>query len=60
MRVGQHSSGLIEGFTSRYGSARRIWFDMRDDPASAIARGKQLETRKRDREPNLFEAVSPA
>jgi len=39
----QHRNGLIEGFTSRYGVHRLVWFEQHPDTSSAIRREKQLK-----------------
>jgi putative endonuclease len=56
-RVHQHRSGLIEGFTSRYGVTKLVWFEMHDDMVSAIAREKRLK--KWNWKLNLAEAANP-
>ncbi len=58
-RAYQHRSGLIEGFTSRYGVGRLVWFEMHDDMASAIRREKQLKKWRRDWKLNLIEQANP-
>jgi putative endonuclease len=58
-RLHQHRSGLIEGFTSRYGVTRRVWFEMHEMMASAITREKQLKKWNRDWKLNLIEAANP-
>ena len=42
-RLHQHREGLIEGFTSRYGVYRLVWFAMADTMEAAITREKQLK-----------------
>jgi len=58
-RLCQHREGLIEGFTSRYGVARLVRFEMSDDMTNAIAREKQLKKWKRDWKLNLIESDNP-
>ena len=58
-RLYQHREGLIEGFTSRYGVARLVRFEMFDDMANAIIREKQLKKWNRDWKLNLIESDNP-
>jgi putative endonuclease len=58
-RLHQHRSGLIKGFTSRYGVARLVYFEMFEDMGSAITREKQLKKWNRDWKLNLIEANNP-
>ena len=44
-RIYVHKNKITRGFTSRYGVDRLVWFEVYDDPESAIAR-----ERKRDQE----------
>jgi len=39
-RVYQHEAKVLPGFTSRYGADRLVWFEIYDDPATAISREK--------------------
>ena len=42
-RVYQHKTKATPGFTSRYGVQRLVWFEVYDDPTSAIAREKDVK-----------------
>ena len=42
-RVHEHKLKLVPGFTVKYGIDKLVYFEMFDDPASAIAREKQLK-----------------
>src|SRR5262245_28109040 len=42
-RVYEHKAKLVQGFSSRYNIARLVWFEVYDDPASAIAREKDIK-----------------
>lgn len=59
VRLYEHREGLIEGFTSRYGVARLVRFEMFDDMANAIVREKQLKKWNRDWKLNLIESGNP-
>lgn len=58
-RLYQHRSGEVPGFTSRYGVARLVRYEMFDDMASAIAREKQLKRWHREWKINLIESDNP-
>jgi putative endonuclease len=58
-RLYQHREGLIEGFTSRYGVYRLVWFDMADTMEAAITREKQLKKWNRDWKLRLIEDSNP-
>jgi putative endonuclease len=42
-RVYEHRDGLVRGFTRRYGVKRLVYFEIYDDPRSAIQREKNLK-----------------
>jgi len=58
-RLYQHREDLIDGFTSRYGVARLVRFEMFEEMASAIVREKQLKKWNRDWKLNLIESDNP-
>ena len=58
-RLHQHREGLIEGFTSRYGVSRLVYFEMSDDMPTAIAREKQLKKWRRAWKIELIEEANP-
>ena len=39
----EHRTKAVDGFTSRYGVDKLVWFEVYDDIATAIARGKRIE-----------------
>src|ERR1700742_2861537 len=47
------------GFTSRYNITRLVWFEIYDDPISAITREKELKKWKRRWKVELIEARNP-
>ena len=47
-RVFEHKEKTVRGFTSRYGVDRLVWFECYDDPATAIAREKEIKKWRRD------------
>jgi putative endonuclease len=48
VRVAQHKSGEIEGFSSDYKCNRLVYWESFDDVLKAINREKQLKWRLRD------------
>jgi putative endonuclease len=58
-RVHQHRSKETKGFTSRYGVTRLVWYEVYDDPTSAIAREKEIKKWRRDWKISLIENENP-
>ena len=58
-RIHQHREGLIKGFTSRYGVAKLVWFEMHDTMNAAIMREKRIKKWNRDWKLNLIERANP-
>lgn len=55
-RVVEHRDGTAEGFTSRYGVARLVWFELHSDIHEAILREKRIKKWNRDWKVRLIEA----
>jgi putative endonuclease len=58
-RIYDHRTKAVPGFTSRYNITRLVWFEIYDDPASAISREKELKKWKRSWKTQLIEAKNP-
>ncbi|MCU1222782.1 MAG: putative endonuclease containing a domain [Edaphobacter sp.] len=58
-RVLQHRKGTFEGFTSRYGCSRLVWFERYGGPLEAIAREKQIKRWRREKKAYLIETDNP-
>jgi putative endonuclease len=58
-RVHEHKLKLVRGFSARYGIDKLVYFEIFDDPASAIAREKQLKKWRRDWKLELIENKNP-
>jgi putative endonuclease len=58
-RVYEHKEKIVPGFTRRYGISRLVYFEIFDDPLSAIAREKQLKKWHRDWKIRLIEETNP-
>ncbi len=42
-RVLEHKSKLVPGFTSKYGLTRLVYYEVAEEPMSAIAREKEIK-----------------
>ena len=58
-RVYEHKQKAVPSFTSRYNITRLVWFEVYDDPTSAISREKELKKWKRSWKIQLIEAQNP-
>jgi putative endonuclease len=58
-RTYEHRTKVAPGFTSRYDIRRLVWFETYDDPATAIAREKQLKKWQRAWKIELIEKENP-
>jgi putative endonuclease len=58
-RVFEHRTKAVPGFTSKYNITRLVWFEIYDDPVSAISREKELKKWKRAWKTQLIEAQNP-
>ncbi len=58
-RIMQHRDGTYEGFTSRYGIVRLVWFEIAETMADAIASEKRIKAWRRDWKKNLIERDNP-
>jgi putative endonuclease len=58
-RVYEHKAKAVQGFTSRYGVGRLVWYECYDDPENAIMREKDIKKWKRDWKIRLIEEDNP-
>jgi putative endonuclease len=58
-RIYEHRTKAVPGFSSRYNITRLVWFEIYDDPISAISREKELKKWKRAWNVQLIEAQNP-
>jgi putative endonuclease len=58
-RIGQHKSGLIEGFTKKYGCDRLLYYETYSDVGRAKRRELQLKGWRREKKIQLIEKMNP-
>jgi putative endonuclease len=58
-RVFEHKSKAVPGFTKRYGVDKLVWFEIYEDPTSAITREKELKKWRREWKIQLIEEKNP-
>ena len=58
-RAYEHRIKAVPGFTSKYNITQLVWFEIYDDPVSAITREKELKKWKRSWKIQLIEAENP-
>jgi putative endonuclease len=58
-RIFEHRTKAVPGFTSKYDITRLVWFEIYDDPISAISREKELKKWRRSWKVQLIEAKNP-
>lgn len=59
-RAYEHRTKAARGFTARYNVSLLVWFEIHDDPLTAIGREKELKKWRRDWKVALIEANNPA
>ncbi|MCA6112255.1 GIY-YIG nuclease family protein [Bradyrhizobium cenepequi] len=58
-RIHEHKTKAVPGFTKRYAVHRLVWFEIYDDPITAITREKELKKWRRDWKVRLVEEKNP-
>ncbi len=58
-RVAEHRDGTYEGFASKYGCNRLVYWESFDDVRKAIDREKQLKGWRREKKIALIETLNP-
>jgi putative endonuclease len=58
-RTYEHRTKAVRGFTSKYNITRLVWFEIYDDPISAISREKELKKWRRSWKVFLIERENP-
>ena len=57
--IREHKLKLVPGFSAKYGVDKLVYFEIFDDPTSAITREKQLKKWRRDWKIELIESKNP-
>jgi putative endonuclease len=58
-RTWEHKNDLVEGFTTRYGVHRLVYYELHDEMASVIRREKQIKKWNRAWKLKLIEGENP-
>lgn len=58
-RIYEHKSKVVAGFSKRYSVDRLVWFEIYDDPITAITREKELKKWRREWKIRLIEKQNP-
>jgi putative endonuclease len=58
-RAFQHRTGLVKGFTAKYGCKLLVWYEQHESMYEAIAREKQIKAGSRAKKLELIEALNP-
>ncbi len=58
-RMAQHSQGIFDGFTNRYGVTRLVYYEMHATMPEAIEREKRLKRWRREWKYRLIEQMNP-
>jgi putative endonuclease len=58
-RIYEHKTHAVPGFTAQYNVVRLVWYEVYDDPISAITREKDIKKWRRDWKIRLIEDENP-
>ena len=58
-RIYEHKNKLIDGFTKKYNIINLVYYEIFNDPSSAIHREKQIKGGSRQKKINLINSVNP-
>ena len=59
-RIYEHKQHCVKGFTARYNVTKLVYYEILDDPESAISREKQLKAGSRQRKLELINSINLA
>jgi putative endonuclease len=59
-RLSEHQHELIYSFTKRYAIKRLIYYELFDDPVTAIEREKQIKRWRRSKKLALIRTINPS
>ncbi len=58
-RIYEHKQHYVQGFTARYNVTKLVYYEILDDPESAILREKQLKAGSRQKKLELINSINP-
>ena len=58
-RIWEHKNKKVEGFSTKYGLAKLVWYEVHDDINEAIKREKQLKKWERKWKLRIIEENNP-
>ncbi len=58
-RVFEHKGKLLPGFTAKYNVIKLVYFEVYEDPESAIQREKQIKAGSRAKKVHLINSMNP-
>jgi putative endonuclease len=58
-RTWQHREGFVDGFATKYGVKRLVWYEVHDDAYAAINREKQIKKWNRSWKIKLIQERNP-
>ncbi len=58
-RIYEHKEKLVEGFSKRYSLNKLIYYEICDDPYTAITREKQIKAGSRNKKIELIDNMNP-
>jgi len=59
-RIWQHKTGVVEGFTKKYGCKQLVWYELHGSMETAILREKQIKSGSRSKKLGLIEGLNPS
>jgi putative endonuclease len=59
IRVGQHKTKILPGFTKKYNATKLVWFEPHTSIRSAISREKEIKKWRRSKKIALIESLNP-
>ncbi len=57
-RIYEHKNKLIDGFTKKYNVVKLVYYEIFDDPSTAIAREKQIKAGSRQKKIDLINSMN--
>jgi putative endonuclease len=58
-RMGEHKQGINKGFAKRYRTKKLVYYEVFDDPLTAIEREKQIKGGSRQKKLDLIKSMNP-